>query len=334
MKQLARTTSDSEVMIASAASALAFPPTSFARVPGWSSADDSQGEVWSRNSGVVPEMDLEIWSTGTLNLTVAELLACKLRPIVLADLDVTTFTHGTDTANLVAHGLETGDGPIRFHASGTIVCAANAAAADGDIVTVGDGLTTVTFEYDKTGNGVVAGRTAWAVGTTAASNATALRLLILAAFPTFTVTDSLAGTLTVKNPNGNVTIVRVGGVTTSVTEGTLPVGLEPATDYWAIASTANTFKLAATFEDAFAAVPVVVPFTSNGVGVVAFSDTDDTKRIVWYSLGPLVTPIALTKNRGHLQRIDHRSGVVAYGMVGTLSAGVVYASVTPVTDAD
>ncbi len=47
-------------------------------------------------------------------------------------------------------------------ASGTITCAASSAGADGDIVTVGDGINpAVTFEYDKSSNGVTSPRTTW-----------------------------------------------------------------------------------------------------------------------------------------------------------------------------
>ncbi len=107
-------------------------------------------------------------------------------------------------------------------ATGTIVCAANAAAADGDIVTVGDGMNpAVTYEYDKSSNGVTATRVAWAVGTTAASNATALAALIAANQPGLTVVDDLAGNLALTHKwpgvGGNVTITRTGGVITSVT---------------------------------------------------------------------------------------------------------------------
>jgi hypothetical protein len=107
-------------------------------------------------------------------------------------------------------------------ASGTITCAADAAAADGDIVTIGDGMNpAVVYEYDKSGNGVTAGRVAWAVGTTAASNATALAALIAANQPGISVSDNLAGVLTLTHKwpgvGGNVTITRSGNVTSAVT---------------------------------------------------------------------------------------------------------------------
>lgn len=107
-------------------------------------------------------------------------------------------------------------------ATGTIVCATNAAAADGDIVTIGDGINPPkVYEYDKSANGVTATRISWAVGTTAASNATALKLLINANQPIFTITDDLAGTLTLVNTvpgtSGNVAITSTGTVIASKT---------------------------------------------------------------------------------------------------------------------
>ncbi len=121
----------------------------------------------------------------------------------------------------VVLSLETGIQALA-PATGTILCAANTAAADGDIVTIGDGMNpAVTYEYDKTANGVTAGRITWPVGTTAASNATALAVLIAANQPGLTVVDDLAGTLTLTHKwpgaGGNVTITKTGAVVTTVT---------------------------------------------------------------------------------------------------------------------
>jgi hypothetical protein len=107
-------------------------------------------------------------------------------------------------------------------ATGTITCATNAASADGDTVTIGDGINTaVTYEYDKTGNGVTSGNVAIAVGTTAASNATALAALIVANQPAFTVVDNLAGVLTLTHKwpgvGGNITITKTGAFAATVT---------------------------------------------------------------------------------------------------------------------
>lgn len=107
-------------------------------------------------------------------------------------------------------------------ATGTIACAANTAAADGDTISIGDGFNpTVVYEYDKTANGVTAGRINWPVGTTAASLATSLAGLIAINQPGFQVTDDLAGNLALVHRwpgvGGNITIAKTGAAVTTVT---------------------------------------------------------------------------------------------------------------------
>ncbi len=103
---LIATTSASSIALATAASALAFPPTTSALIPA----------SWSAN-GVIAEFDLEIWSSGSLSLTAAELFGGKLATLVVAD---TTFTavHGTEIFTAAGHGLLNGDGPFRLTNSG------------------------------------------------------------------------------------------------------------------------------------------------------------------------------------------------------------------------
>jgi len=60
------------------------------------------------------------------------------------------------------------------------------------------------------------------------------------------------------------------------TTGTLPTGLVLATDYWIIRSTADTWKLAASFQLAMAAAPTAVAFSSAGSGIHTLSDTAST----------------------------------------------------------
>lgn len=107
-------------------------------------------------------------------------------------------------------------------ASGTITCDTNANGADGNTVTIGDGISpAVVYEYDKSANGVAGTNVSWAAGTTAASNATALRLLILAQQPSLSVADNLAGVLTITHrwpgTGGNITITKSGNVVSAVT---------------------------------------------------------------------------------------------------------------------
>ncbi len=181
-----------------------------------------------------------------------------------------TADNTTEQFTLAGHLFETGFGPVRVIAVGTIVCDTNAAASDGDTVTVGDGSTTVIFEYDKAADGVTGGRTSWAAGTTAASNATALKLLIEAAFPTtLTVTDNLAGTLTITPVTqyaGNVPITKSGNVCSSVTAGALPTGILPATNYFAIYVSSTLFKLATTAD--LARAGTAQAFSTDGTGAL------------------------------------------------------------------
>jgi hypothetical protein len=59
----------------------------------------------------------------------------KRRPLVVAD-DVFTATAGTDQLNAVAHGLETGDGPVRVANSGGALPAPLAAGTDYFVIKV------------------------------------------------------------------------------------------------------------------------------------------------------------------------------------------------------
>ncbi len=104
------TASTEDITICSAASSLPFPPTAAAVV----------SSAWNTLiPGVIPKFDLEIWSTGTLSLTTAELFGGKLRTLVNAD-DVFTATHGTETFTAASHGLFTGDGPFNVSSDTTL----------------------------------------------------------------------------------------------------------------------------------------------------------------------------------------------------------------------
>lgn len=96
--------------------------------------------------------------------------------------------------------------------TGNITCVANASMTDGDFITVPSGIgKSVLYEYDKSANGVTAGRVSWAAGaSTAADVAATLRTAILANQAEIGVTDNLDGTLTLTHKwpgaGGNVTI--------------------------------------------------------------------------------------------------------------------------------
>lgn len=81
--------------------------------------------------------------------------------------------------------------------SGTITCVAKASMADTDIMTINDGTTTVTYEFDTAGNGVTGGRVQVNISgaSTAASVAAILKTAINANQSYIAVTDNLDGTL-------------------------------------------------------------------------------------------------------------------------------------------
>lgn len=89
--------------------------------------------------------------------------------------------------------------PAGVSASATFTADTNANMADGDIVTLNTGISIKTYEYDKSANGVTAGRVSWTAGTTALSVAQNLRTAILANQPELSVTDNGDGTLTIVN---------------------------------------------------------------------------------------------------------------------------------------
>jgi len=96
------------VVIAANATSLPFP--TFAQVT---------PESWRRVSAP-PEFEVEFWSNGTVDLTFAELFGGALQPLVMADNAITSIANGSDTFTKVAHGLLTGDGPVRATTSGTL----------------------------------------------------------------------------------------------------------------------------------------------------------------------------------------------------------------------
>lgn len=68
-----------------------------------------------------------------------------------------------------------------------------------------------------------------------------------------------------------------GPLRVSNSGGALPTGLAAATDYFAIRTGANTFKLATTRENAFAGTAIDI--TGDGSGTQTLSDTATTRRL-------------------------------------------------------
>lgn len=137
--------------------------------------------------------------------------------------------------------------------------------------------------------------------------------------------DHTADTLT-KTAHGMKTGDGPRGLTTT---GTAPTGLAVGTPYWIIKVDNDTVKVALSLADALAGNAVA--FSSNGSGTISLVDGDGASRLWWQSYGKLPTPIVLSDVQGFTTRLDHRSAAAAYGLVGTISAGNVSASVVPIT---
>lgn len=117
--------------------------------------------------------------------------------------------------------------------AGLITCVSNANMADSDYIAVGDGINPpILFEYDKSANGVTAGRTSVTAGAgTAAQTATVFYTALVAALPAMSFTDNGDGTITVAHKVagavGNVTItenVANAGFTVSGMSGGVNAG--------------------------------------------------------------------------------------------------------------
>jgi hypothetical protein len=112
-KHLQQLTAAAPVAVATAQTALPFPPVaaSLALVPAaWSSV----------GAGVVPEFDLALWAAAAVTLTNPTLYGARGHAFTYADNDITTVTHGSDLFTKVAHGLLHGDGPIQFTTADTL----------------------------------------------------------------------------------------------------------------------------------------------------------------------------------------------------------------------
>ena len=111
--------SDKRIMVGaaitahSAAATLPSPITSYADVSAWKGAPQQGPEVLSAYA----YGELEIVGAAALNLTSCRLNAMTLDPLAVAAATFTT-THASETVNSTAHGLLTGDGPIRLTNSG------------------------------------------------------------------------------------------------------------------------------------------------------------------------------------------------------------------------
>ncbi len=116
MQPLITTLGTTAVVIANAATSMPFPPiVRGGNVSAWNGARNSVSRGLS-----VPEFTLKIWSTASVDLTAAELWAGSLHAGTIVADDVEGVTAGSDLMTIVAHGLHTGDGPVRMTTSGVL----------------------------------------------------------------------------------------------------------------------------------------------------------------------------------------------------------------------
>lgn len=152
-------------------------------------------------------------------------------PLVKLEMDANSYSN-TDGNFQLRSKVETTDGVA---ATGLLTLETNANMTDGDYITIDDGFNTaVLYEYDKSGNGVTAGRVQVTVGgaTTAAEVAARFALAIAANQPLLTVVDNADGTLslthTVVGTVGNETITEnathAGVLVAGMSGGVNPVG--------------------------------------------------------------------------------------------------------------
>lgn len=125
MQRLAKTTSAADILLVNATTA-AFPPSSVGLVP------DSWGDM---AKGVVPSFDVDLVAGAAGSVTDVYLYAAKLEAGTIADDDFTA-THATETFTATAHGLVTGDGPIRLTNSGGALPAGLATGTDYYVIRV------------------------------------------------------------------------------------------------------------------------------------------------------------------------------------------------------
>lgn len=94
------------------------------------------------------------------------------------------------------------------------------------------------------------------------------------------ITAVSAGADTLTIPNHGIPSSGTGPITLTTT-GTLPTANPPLallTNYWPVVVDGNTIKLATTFQNAVAAVPVVIDLTGAGTGTTSINGTPTTTR--------------------------------------------------------
>jgi hypothetical protein len=92
------------------------------------------------------------------------------------------------------------------------------------------------------------------------------------------VVDSVSAAADTLTLTGHAYLTGDGPVQVANSGGALPGGIVAATDYWIIKVSANVIQLAASFQNAIAAVPTPLAISSAGSGTHTISDTSLTLR--------------------------------------------------------
>lgn len=94
------------------------------------------------------------------------------------------------------------------------------------------------------------------------------------------------------------------------TDDTLPTGLSASTDYFIIKNTVDTFKLATSYANAIATVPVPINITSQGSGTHTITPQDITPEFGYDSQMTLpsdyIKIFKVTSDADGLRNIDHK----------------------------
>lgn len=324
------------VAIASAVSALALPPPSFALVSSWTDEDHTATPRY---------LELEVWSSGTRALTAAELFEARLHALAVAD---TAVTAAADVVTAVAHGLLTGDGPLYFSTIADDKAFLDLDPISGDIDTVIEAtlagadwnLITIRTVADGAGTGSItrvgsAFTFHYASGVTTITNFETHVAALAGADDLIAVKTPGTGGRTFDSPADTFVATNLAGGFDAV----LPAGLDDVTPYYAIQLNANTFSVALTRDAALGGD--VVHITDAGVGVHTLSDDPvATERVHWHSSG-LLGPagdgaISLTNQRSYTTRREHSPRTLAYALVATFGAGagLVSSSVYPISESE
>lgn len=322
------------VLIAAAASALALPPPAFALATAWT---DDEGNA------KVSAFELEIWANATRALTSAELLEARLHALAVAD---DTFTAAANVLTANGHGLLTGDGPLYLSTVADDKAELDLDTVTGDVDTIIEATSagaagnaiTIAFVADGTGAGSFtrvgsAFTFHYQSGVTTVTNFETAVAALAGADDLIAVKTPGTGSNTFDDPADTLAATPLAGGA----DAELPAGLEADTPYYAVRLDANTISVAISRELALAGT--VVEVTDGGVGVHTWSDSADTERVHWHSLG-LLGPagdgaISLTDQRAYATRRDHSPRAIAYAVAATFGAGtgVVSARVYPLAEA-